>query len=261
MRSGRPTSASASRSRCRLDAYLVGIVAANYGTKVYDRKGFGDMAHAMALLMEQRPDAYLYLHTLEETYDGFNLPRLLEYKGLPAERIRWADQYALKKQAIDDAQMAGIYSSFDVLLATSRGEGFGIPVIEAQACGTPVIASNWTAQSELVGDVWTQERGLGSVRTPSGWLVRVDPDYDWRHGADYGKPQIGSIIAALNEAYERRGDADLRAAAIAKAEGWRADTVFETYWRPILAEMEELAKPVVLNRQQRRARRKQRVAA
>jgi glycosyltransferase involved in cell wall biosynthesis len=245
------------------DAYLVGIVAANYGTKVYDRKGFGDMAHAMALLMEQRPDAYLYLHTLLETADGFNLPRLLEYKGVPTDRVRFADQYAIKKQAIDDSMMAGIYTSFDVLLATSRGEGFGIPVIEAQACGTPVIASNWTAQAELVGDVWTQSRGLGSYRTPSGWLVRVDPDYDWRQGADFGKPQIGPILVALNEAYERRGDPELKAAAIAKADGWRADVVFETYWKPILDEMAVLAKPAVVTRQQRRAaaRRKLRVVA
>ncbi len=244
------------------DGYLVGIVAANYGGKVYDRKGFGDMSHALSIFMDQRPDAYVYLHTIQETVDGFNLPRLLEYKGVPADRIRWADQYALKKQSIDDDAMAAIYSSFDLLLATSRGEGFGLPVIEAQACGVPVIASNWTAQAELVGDVWTPANGLANRRAPSGWLVGVDPDYDWRQGADFGKPRIGSIVTALDEAYERRGDAELRAAAIAKAAGYRADLVFEQHWRPILAEMEEaLRPPAVLNRQQRRARRKLRVVA
>lgn len=239
------------------DAYLVGIVAANYGTKIYDRKGFGDMAHALSLFMDERPDAYVYLHTLTETNDGYNLPRLLEYKGVAPERIRWADQYLIKKQAITDDQMAGIYSSFDVLLATSRGEGFGLPVIEAQACGTPVIASNWTAQAELVGNVWEVNQG-GNQRHPSGWLVRTDPDYDWRLGADFGKPQIGSIVTALNEAYERRGDEEQRAAAIAKAEGYRADLVFDTYWRPILAEMEAALRPALLGHLPKR--RKARVA-
>lgn len=245
------------------DGYLVGIVAANYGGKLYDRKGFGDMAHALSLFMDERPDAYVYLHTIQETADGLNLPWLMQYKGLPADRIRWADQYALKKQSIADDAMAAIYSSFDVLLATSRGEGFGLPVIEAQACGIPVIASNWTAQAELVGDVWTPENGLANRRTPSGWLVGVDPDYDWRQGADFGKPRIGSIGVALNEAYERRGDQDLRAAAIAKAEGYRADLVFDRYWKPILDEMAASldTRPRAIRRAEQRRNRKTRVAA
>ena len=29
------------------------------------------------------------------------------------------------------------------------GEGFGVPIIEAQACGTPVITGDWTAMSEI----------------------------------------------------------------------------------------------------------------
>ncbi len=232
------------------DAYLVGIVAANYGTRIYDRKGFADMAHAMALFMETHRDAYLYVHTLQQTFDGIDLPMLFAFKGVDAHRLRWADQYAVKKLTVSDEQMAHIYSSLDVLLATSRGEGFGLPVIEAQACGTPVIASNWTAQAELVGEVWSEGRA-GFQRHPSGWLVAVDPDWDPRQGADFAKPLIGSITRALNEAYERRGDVAISEAAIAKAAGYRADAVFDRYWRPILAGMEaELRTP---NREDRRA--------
>jgi glycosyltransferase involved in cell wall biosynthesis len=239
------------------DAFLVGIVAANNGTMIYDRKGFGDMAHALALFMEQHPDAYVYVHTIGRTQDGIDLGRLFAFKGVPDDRLRWADQYALKKQTVTDERMAAIYSSFDVLLSTSRGEGFGLPVLEAQACGTPVIASNWTASAELVGDVWTEANGLTSVRCPNGWLVAVDPDYDPRHGADFGKPRIPQIISALREAHAvRQTEAwePMRQAAIAKAEGYRADRVFEEHWRPILAEMEQaLVQP---NRAQRRAKRR-----
>ncbi len=233
------------------DGYLVGIVAANYGTRIYDRKGFADMAHALALFMDRHPDAYVYVHTLQQTHDGIDLPLLFAFKGVPADRLRWADQYAIKKLAVSDEQMAHIYSSFDVLLATSRGEGFGLPVLEAQACGTPVIASNWTAQAELVGEVWSEERS-GFQRHPSGWLVGVDPDWDPRQGADFAKPLIGHIAKALDEAYERRDDATLSEAAIAKAAGYRADVIFERHWRPILADMERaLIRP---NRAERRAR-------
>jgi len=219
------------------DAYLVGIVAANNGTKVYDRKGFGDMAAALSWFMDRNPDTYLYVHTLLETHDGINLQMLFDFKGIPTDRLRWADQYAIKKAAVSDEQMARIYSSFDVLLGTSRGEGFGLPGIEAQACGVPVILSNWTAQAELVGEAWSQA-DIGTQRHPSGWLVGVDPDWDPRQGADFAKPHIAAIIACLKEAYERRGDASLRDAALARADESRADKVFDRYWRPILASME-----------------------
>ena len=228
------------------DAYLVGIVAANTGTAVYDRKGFGDMIAAASVFLSQRPDAYLYLHTLQLGHEAIPLMVLLNTKGIDQARVRWADQYLLKKSAISDPQMAAIYTSFDVLLATSRGEGFGLPVLEAQACGTPVIASNWTAQTELVADhAWDPQR-MGPEKHPSGWLVDVDPDYDARQAADFGKPRIGGIISALEDAYGHRGDQVMRAAAIDKASGWAADAVFDAYWRPLLADMAGgLGKPPV----------------
>jgi glycosyltransferase involved in cell wall biosynthesis len=236
------------------DAYLVGIVAANNGTKIYDRKGFGDMAAGLARFMETRPDVYVYVHTIKDTHDGMGLEILFNFKGVPTDRLRWADQYALKKQAVSDDDMAGIYSAFDVLLATSRGEGFGIPVIEAQACGVPVIVSNWTAQPELVGDVFTPAN-IGTLRYPSGWVVGVDPDWDPRHGADFAKPRIGSIIGCLGEAYGRRGDVTLRDAALAKAAEYGADRVFDAHWRPILADMAAALVPRS-NRAERRRKKK-----
>lgn len=233
------------------DAFLVGIVAANTGTGIYDRKGFGDMIAALSPFMAEHEDVHVYLHTGQEGHEAMSLPTLMAVKGLPHERVHWVDQYLLKKQAIRDEDMAAIYSSFDVLLGTSRGEGFGLPHLEAQACGTPVILSNWTASAELVGDTWSPDR-MGMQRHPSGWLVDVDPDYDPRQGADFGKPRIASIIVALEEAYARKGDASLRDAAVAKAEPYRADRVFADHWMGILAGMEaEIAPP--LNRAQRRA--------
>ena len=71
-------------------------------------------------------------------------------------------------------------------------------------------------------------------------------------------------MAALGAAYERRGDETLRDAAIAKAEGYRADAVFDAYWRPILAAMEaggSASEPIPINRAARRqAQRKRRSA-
>jgi glycosyltransferase involved in cell wall biosynthesis len=238
------------------DAYLVGIVAANTGTAIYDRKGFGDMALSLAVFMHDRPDVWVYIHAAQQGFEAMNLNMLLGYAGVPLDRVQFADQYALKKHTLKDEDMAGIYSSFDVLLGTSRGEGFGLPHLEAQACGTPVILSNWTASAELVGDVFDPEHP-GFQRHPSGWLVGCDRDWDPRQGGYFGKPLIPSIVRALSDAYEARGDASLRDAALAKAETYRADRVFDEHWKPILGDMERALQPVAPRAERRKAERAQ----
>ncbi len=52
----------------------------------------------------------------------------------------------------DDRTLVQIYNAADVLLAPSLYEGFGMTVLEAMACGTPVITSNVSSLPEVAGD-------------------------------------------------------------------------------------------------------------
>ena len=45
-----------------------------------------------------------------------------------------------------------IYAAADVLVMPSRIEGFGLPVLEAMACGTPVVCSRAASLPEVGGD-------------------------------------------------------------------------------------------------------------
>jgi hypothetical protein len=223
------------------DAFLVVINAANKGN-VPPRKSWGEMLYSLALLMQERKDVYAYIHTeMRGVFGGVDLPILLSALGMDPERVRFADQYPYAVGIIEEPTLAAFYTAGDVLLATSMGEGFGIPVIEAQACGTPVIVTNFSAQPELVG---------------AGWTVEWQPWWDFTQGATLALPFIASIKRRLDEAYERKGDADLAAAAIAKAAEYDADKVYAENWRPILAKLEEQLKPPKVTRQQRRAKRR-----
>jgi glycosyltransferase involved in cell wall biosynthesis len=53
---------------------------------------------------------------------------------------------------VDDALLAALYAGAEVFLFPSLYEGFGLPVLEAMACGAPVVASDRSAIPEAVGD-------------------------------------------------------------------------------------------------------------
>lgn len=53
---------------------------------------------------------------------------------------------------VADADMSALYSAADLFLFPTLYEGFGIPVVEAQSCGTPVLTSNCSALPETGGE-------------------------------------------------------------------------------------------------------------
>jgi glycosyltransferase involved in cell wall biosynthesis len=71
---------------------------------------------------------------------------------------------------VDDADLPALYAEAAVCVTPSLEEGFGATVLEAMACGAPVVTSNRAALPEVVGDAGLlfdpeQEREMASVLT------------------------------------------------------------------------------------------------
>jgi len=70
----------------------------------------------------------------------------------------------------DDRTLAMLYNACDIYLAPSKAEGFGLPVLEAMACGCPVIASNCTSFPEVVGNGGK----LVNPGDPKEWIESIE---------------------------------------------------------------------------------------
>jgi FkbM family methyltransferase len=217
---------------CPEDAFLVGIVAANVGAP--SRKAFDQQIRSFARFREDHPNAMLYLHTELHGRRGEPLNKIIQMCGLPREAIGTVDQYRYARGMLNSDDMATAYSAMDVLLSATRGEGFGVPIIESQSCGTPVIVTDFSAMPDL-------------VPAGTGWRVPVDED-DWFFTDQRSYqviPKVSKIVEALEKAYAVTGDETMAAFTRQHALAYDADHVTGHYWQPVLEEIEaELPAPL-----------------
>lgn len=202
------------------DRFVVGINAANNDKS---RKGFPEQLQAFARLAARHDDAVLVIHARRDNdaCGGLDLRPLLRACGLEeGEQVRFAGQYGLQAGLYSDTDMAAWYSCLDVLSACSWAEGCGLPLLEAQACGVPVVTTRASAMTEHCGP---------------GWLVYGERFWNYRHEAWWIKPSVATIARCYEQAYEGAGR--LRGRARQFASAFDVAAVVRDYWAPALAEL------------------------
>ncbi|MBM3130288.1 MAG: glycosyltransferase family 4 protein [Chloroflexi bacterium] len=163
---------------------------------------FRSTAPASAATKYRLPDSYVfYLGTLEPRK---NIPTLLRAFALAKKRgalphalviagargwryddiFRTVEELGIKDQVIflgyvPDQDLPALYSGADVFAYLSWYEGFGFPVLEAMACGTPVLTSNVSALPEVVGDAGILVPPNDPEQAADA-IVRVLADAEWR---------------------------------------------------------------------------------
>lgn len=209
------------------DCYLVGMVGANKDNP--PRKSFQEVLDAFKLFLEKVPKALLYIHSNPEFPGGFNFKQYADFIGV-GDKLLIPDAYESNFNT-DKNKMAMIYNTFDMLVMPSISEGFGVPAIEAQSCGVPVIVNNFTSMPELVIPGVTGEI-CELIPGPNG--KRFSPQ-----GSYMAIPSTQSIFECMMKIY--RADRDKMKKACRKwiEENYDTKKIFKEKWIPFLDKLEE----------------------
>jgi len=221
-----PTAGQRAAARERLgipeDAFVIGIDAAN---KDPVRKGFPEQFAAFALFRQRHPGAVLLAHTTPSpaSDEGINLGQLAVELGIQ-DAVRWSDtyKYVTGGYTLQDLA-AGWYRALDLYTGCSYAEGFGLPLVQAQACGVPVVTTDAASMTELCG---------------AGWLVQGQLYWSLGHQKWWTVPFVHEIAQAYEEAWAGKAAA-LAGQAREFALQYDARRVLIEHWVPALAAIED----------------------
>jgi glycosyltransferase involved in cell wall biosynthesis len=132
--------------------------------QVRERYGLGDDPYLLYVgNIEPRKNLSAVIYAYAEILRSGELnsePRLViagANGGLCNDVLALPSRLGLSRQisfigTVSDEELPPLYAGASVFLFPSLYEGFGLPVLEAMACGTPVITSNVTSLPEIAGD-------------------------------------------------------------------------------------------------------------
>ena len=197
------------------------VAGINKSNKEQVRAGYVQQLAAFARVHKRHPDTLLSIHAARVTPTGLNLDNIAAKLGI-SQAVVFNDQYAYIAGLFGQADLARWYSALDLCSNTALGGGFELALLEAQACGTPVVGTDHSAMTELC---------------KVGWKVRGDEFWNPSHQSWWMTPSIGAIEKVYERSYEmyKRGTfTKKREAARQFALSYNADDVLREFWVPIL---------------------------
>ena len=151
-------------------------------------------------------------------------------------KLRDVQQFAVRRlsphtivltEEMDDAALAALYRGADAFVLPYRGEGFGMPLVEAMACGKPIIT---TGEGPAVEFCSAEEGYLipakeVEVPEPAPPVGPLSGDWTWF------EPNVAALAQTLRHVYEHRDEAASRGrkAAAAIERGFTWNTILPIY--------------------------------
>ncbi len=107
-------------------------------------------------------------------------------------------------------QMGSLYRSADCFVLPTRGEGWGMPVLEAMACGLPSIATDWSGPADFLND------DVGYPLQLKG-MIKAKAKCPYYAGFDWADPDPDHLRSLMRHVYEHPDEAAAKGLAAARA--------------------------------------------
>jgi glycosyltransferase involved in cell wall biosynthesis len=177
------------------------------------------------LLLQAYADAFSSDDDVTLIFKDTGASGFYQHNNLVAQIRKLADKpgaahMLLLTEAMDDAALASLYRGCDAFVLPYRGEGFGMPLVEAMACGKPVITTAAGPALEFCSSesaylISARETAVPDEPPPFGEFTS---EWTWF------EPDLVELAAALRAVYENRGEAarkgTLAATRIARTHAW-----------------------------------------
>ena len=160
------------------------------------RKSIIETVYAWSQEFGNDPDVELVIKTdhffnKEAKYN--ELTKWIGELGLTNVRVMWG--------SVPPRDMADLYQQAHVFVMPSKGEGWGLPIIEAAAVGLPIITTMYSGHTEFLRHIQSSvipvEFDLAPIRCSDYQLFYPTEDGNW---GEWAQPRIDSIREALRTA-------------------------------------------------------------
>lgn len=175
-----------------------------------ERKNPTEIIKTFSKVFSRRDDAVLVCK-INNMDPAIDVPSEIRKLGLS---VNLSNVMIIYNQQLPTHLMGSLYRSVDSFVLPSRGEGWGMPILEAMASGLPTIATNWSGQTEFLND----QTGY-PIRVCK--LVPAVAKCPYYEGFRWAEPDFDHMAYLMRYVYEHRDEA--RAKGLAASRGLLQD--------------------------------------
>lgn len=151
--------------------------------------------------------------------DGNVRKKIIRFIGQLGRRLSEVPPIIILRQKLSEREMPSLYATADAFVLPSRGEGWGIPYLEAMAMGLPTIGTRWSGNLDFMNDANSLLIDINGLVPVDLEMVRQHPQFEGQHWA---QPSVQHLTELMRWVYEHRQEARQR--------GQQARADFLAHW-------------------------------
>ncbi len=170
------------------------------------RKGWDVLIEAFVRAFTRRDDVRLVIRAYPgERKDPPIKARVAQHLRLLGVDPSDAPEIVVIDEFVSEAVLPSLYAAADAYVLPTRGEGFGLPFLEAMAAGLPTIGTRWSGQLDFLDDDVGYLIDIDGLENVDPEQTAENPYYEADHR--WARPNVAHTAELMRRVFERRDEA------------------------------------------------------